>query len=525
MYSTTGNGSIVFYTLMYVMNQSIIQDEGSYNYYYMKIGKETNAKKCYGIYGCFELSPPWTSENRPVSLFPNNLRDIEPNYFLYTRSNRESPLLIDVNEYEYVTSYGIDARKPIYVITHGYMEGGSIHWIVKMAQKFLDLEDCNVIVVDWHRGSSPPYTQAVANIRLIGKMTAHLLSDIAAQNDNYTMKHTHCIGHSLGAHLCGYVGYSLQEEFNLTIGRISGLDPAEPHFAKTGRPVRLDRSAADYVDIIHTDATQFITGGLGMRESIGHVDYFPNGGNRQPGCEKTMAQFINDQKGSFFNGMKKYLSCNHERAHQIFIETINPKCSFLSVTCTSYEDFLDGKCWGCGKYGAKCITFGFEGRKHYDKFYGPGLNRGLNQYLLTSEAKPFCKGHYRIRVRVSGSEESVRHKGEIGQLVFTMHNTIDGSAHKTSPVGFISGYYEPGEVYTRVVATDEIKHLRAVEIEWKYNSSLFNPLTWRLLTTPMIYLTDVVVETLETQQKITVCPKDQKPLVTGSPQLMIPTYC
>lgn len=33
------NGSIIFHTLLYVLNQSIVQDESSYNYYYMKIGK------------------------------------------------------------------------------------------------------------------------------------------------------------------------------------------------------------------------------------------------------------------------------------------------------------------------------------------------------------------------------------------------------------------------------------------------------------------------------------------------------
>lgn len=62
----------------------------------------------------------------------------------------------------------------------------------------------------------------------------------------------------------------LVQEFQLTMGRISGLDPAQPHFAKAARPVRLDRSAAKYVDVIHTDANQFITGSLGIIESIGN---------------------------------------------------------------------------------------------------------------------------------------------------------------------------------------------------------------------------------------------------------------
>lgn len=35
-----------------------------------------------------------------------------------------------------------------------------------------------VVVVDWKGGSSPPYYQAVANIRLIGSITAHIIYSI-----------------------------------------------------------------------------------------------------------------------------------------------------------------------------------------------------------------------------------------------------------------------------------------------------------------------------------------------------------
>lgn len=64
------------------------------------------------------------------------------------------------------------------------------------------------------------------------------------------------------------------QDYNITLGRITGLDPAEPHFGKTTRPVRLDRSAAKYVDIIHTDASLFIKGSLGILESIGEADFY-----------------------------------------------------------------------------------------------------------------------------------------------------------------------------------------------------------------------------------------------------------
>lgn len=88
----------------------------------------------------------------------------------------------------------------------------------------------------------------------------------------------------------------------MTLGRITGMDPAEPHFSKSQPPVRLDRIAAKYVDVIHTDGSQFIRGGLGMTESIGHVDYYPNGGTAQPGCTRTMFDYIREANGSLFNG-------------------------------------------------------------------------------------------------------------------------------------------------------------------------------------------------------------------------------
>lgn len=153
-------------------------------------------------------------------------------------------------------------------------------------------------------------------------------------------------------------------------------------------------------------------------------------------------------------------------------------------------------------------------------------------------------GHYLVKVNVSDSEDSRQHGGEIGQLYFTMHETSDGKGPRSSAAGFISGYYGPGDKLQKVIVADEVNNMKAIEVVWKYNSSLFNPLTWRILSNPKIYIDAIEIEALEIRKRyifmvpfyllnkllliifrIKVCPKNKKPLVNGQPQLLISSYC
>ena len=69
--------------------------------------------------------------------------------------------------------------------------------------------------------------------------------------------------------------------FQGKIGRITGLDPSGPLFHSVPPSDRLDRSAAKFVDIIHTAGKW-----VGNSEKNGHVDFYPNLGLApQPGCE------------------------------------------------------------------------------------------------------------------------------------------------------------------------------------------------------------------------------------------------
>ena len=77
--------------------------------------------------------------------------------------------------------------------------------------------------------------------------------------------YSHCIGHSLGAHICGLTGKMLNEQSAIPKwNRISGLDPAGPlffndasffqiHCAQCTEASRLNGTDAEIVDVIHTD--------------------------------------------------------------------------------------------------------------------------------------------------------------------------------------------------------------------------------------------------------------------------------
>jgi hypothetical protein len=93
-------------------------------------------------------------------------------------------------------------------------------------------------------------------------------------------------GHSLGSHICSYASNALNNQ----IGRISGLDPAGPFFEGTNIAARLDSSDADFVDVIHANTDIAFGIGLGIHEVSGHVDFYVNGGQSQPGCPSVYEQ-------------------------------------------------------------------------------------------------------------------------------------------------------------------------------------------------------------------------------------------
>lgn len=107
-----------------------------------------------------------------------------------------------------------------------------------------------MILCDWGDGATTWYFQASSNARIVGAEIAVFVRFLH-DKVGISMSNVHIVGHSLGAHIAGYAGASLKGK----LGRITALDPAKPYFEATHSSVRLDRSDALYVDVVHTDAS------------------------------------------------------------------------------------------------------------------------------------------------------------------------------------------------------------------------------------------------------------------------------
>lgn len=89
-------------------------------------------------------------------------------------------------------------------------------------------------------------------------------------------------------------------------------------------------------------------------------------------------------------------------------------------------------------------------------------------------------------------------------------------------------YFEPNVEYTNLVVSQRnLGQTTHASVYWEHETSLFNPLTWRILTSPRIYLSFIQIESLEMPDiAIKMCPiDDSAALVMGSANLMHSKYC
>ncbi|GBM18059.1 Pancreatic triacylglycerol lipase [Araneus ventricosus] len=462
----------------FVSNSSVLQETDVIE----QLGKK---EVCMKELGCFSITTDFISIlRRPINVLPHDRVTINTRFLLYTRQHpKESDLLVasDANS---IKKSSLNPNNPTKFIIHGFMDSEIFGpWMVNMKDEFLMHGDYNIIIVDWSGGNKPPYYQATANTRVVGA-EVDLLIKALEKNLNLKRSNMHIIGHSLGSHVAGYAGERLK-----TLGRITGCDPAEPYFENMPKSVRLDPSDANFVDVIHTDAAskiRFI--GFGMSQLVGHVDFFPNSGRQQPGCTKE--KFLTFVTDGLKEGLRRFGSCNHQRSLDFFHHSINyRKVVPVGYQCSSWEDFLDGKCAECGKDMKQCAIMGIRADEYIP--YKP-KDTQTAFYLQTGGKAPYWQYHYQISVKLyktSSSKDTsgkldVTLFGELADEMFHLQKTAINLVH--------------GSRYQFLATTDKnLGEIKSVSMQWTLQT--LNPI--KLLIKPVIYVEYITVVPMNTQEK------------------------
>jgi hypothetical protein len=299
-----------------------------------------------------------------------------------------------------------------------------------------------IVIMDWEelaRGGRviANYWQAIKNMNRAAELVSAYF-----HSSRVDESHIHCIGFSLGAHMCSILYKTYFARFGVKPGRITGLDPAGPFYQNRSISEKLHHSDAHLVDIIHTSDK------FGLAESNGHMDFYPDKGPSEVTACRDLENRFNtyenvilyeeSQKGSVesdfqnvtlsdaeiesagglknltvksvltyglgalvqavanyldkkpkrvFTKFHQFFGCSHLMSVRLFLNSIND-CEFKCRLCDTFEDFQDESVYNC----RADPKGGVEPRMGYyadraTEFY----KRSLGDFFLrTTEHPPFC---------------------------------------------------------------------------------------------------------------------------------------
>ncbi|KAL7740104.1 hypothetical protein ACLKA6_015941 [Drosophila palustris] len=251
----------------------------------------------------------------------------------------------------------LKSSEPLKVIIHGFNSHYASTPNLELVPQFQQIPNVSIISVDYSNlVPDPCYTQSVQNAPIVGRCIGDFLTSI--YNFKAMAPETlHLIGFGLGAHVAAFAANYLWT-FGIRVRHITALNPAKPLYVTTNLTERLDPSDADFVDVIHTDILIH-----GLMQSVGHVDFYPNKGVRQPNCGP-----IDDIDTH---------RCYHERAVAYYAESITSSTVFWAFRCQDLYGFIMGEC---------------EPNNDVEQmgYYVRESARG-NYFLMTNDEPPYAK--------------------------------------------------------------------------------------------------------------------------------------
>ena len=360
---------------------------------------------------------------------PQCLEQIQPKLTLYTRNNPSQgctltpeDLSVGSRYYEIPSSCStqLSNLKKVVFLVHGFsLSLGPTEEYNAMKNAIIETQDTGVIIVDWYEGSNvdlgflegstgatilsdfinlAPYHQAAANTRYVGAALALVTQNIRNIKTPLTI---HCIGHSLGAHACGFLGKALATLSAPPLDRITGLDPAGPLFLKSklasgmeamsgSTSARLAPEDARFVDTIHTDSTW-----LGSFDKTGHQDFYVGESKTTPRKEDKFGYNQPMTKDCFMG--------SHSISKDIFLATVQDQGCNIEKVCTNINENRTENC-----QVASDVKFGYnmDGASHVPGSY-PVLSdktqiKCANNKNIKVETKPLPQVIKAIQVNVRG---------------------------------------------------------------------------------------------------------------------------
>jgi len=258
------------------------------------------------------------------------MNEIDPNFNvvtdtvfrLHTRLNPLVPQILTFNSMASVVASNFIVNAPTIFIVHGWQSDVNTPVNPLNTAAYLQAGNVNVIVVDWSIGADNiNYITSRNLVDPVGSHCAVFVNNMINAN-LITANHVTCAGHSLGAHICGFLGKDVGGFFGGRINTIHGIDPAGPLFFAAIPLTRLAANDAQYTECLHTDIAS-----LGIGDPICHVDVYPNGGTGMPGCNTAI--------------------CDHNIAPEYHAESVNSP-AFWARTCASIDHKLANNCPGAG---------------------------------------------------------------------------------------------------------------------------------------------------------------------------------